>query len=61
MAVADAGFVEGGFYCTNVREIFRSHAHFRLNHAHLQSFWRETTFPTSPTEPFLIEFSAETY
>ena len=28
-------------------KIFRSHAHFQLNHAYFQTFLRETTYPTS--------------
>ena len=41
------------------REIFRSHAHFCLNHAHFQSFWRETSCPTMSIVPFSTEIFAK--
>ena len=45
-AVADAGFLEEGFYFDIVHEKFRSHTHFR-------AFLRETTCPTCPTSQLI--------
>ena len=44
--VVDLGFSEGGFCYSIVHENFCVHAHFRLNYAYFQSFWREISCST---------------
>ena len=60
-AVADPGFLEGGFWCTIARENLEATPTLGENYAYFDRFLRQTISPTSPIDPFSNEFSSKAF